>query len=348
MNSLQIEGKTIGQGSPCYIIAEMSGNHNQSYEKAVEIIHAAKEAGADAIKLQTYTPDTITIDCDNEYFRIENESVWSGQTLYELYGQAYTPWKWQPRLKEEAGKLGLTLFSTPFDNTAVDFLTEMDVPAFKVASFELTDLPLIEYIAMKGKPLIISTGMGTLTEIKEAVQAVRRNGNSQLALLKCVSDYPSLPDDMNLHTIPDIAENFGVPAGLSDHTPGHEIAIAAVALGACIIEKHFTLRRSDGGPDAFFSMEPGEFRDMVRGIRLIEKSLGSIRYEPTDRELKNKIFRRSLFVVKDVKAGERITSDNVRSIRPGYGLSPKHLKEVTGKTFKKDTARGTPLSWDLI
>lgn len=348
MNSVQIDGKFIGHGNTCYIIAEMSGNHNQSYQKAVEIIHAAKEVGADAIKLQTYTPDTITINCDNKYFRIQNESVWSGQTLYELYQKAYTPWEWQPGLKEEADKIGMTFFSTPFDTTAVDFLTDMDVPAFKIASFELIDLPLIEYIAMKGKPVIMSTGMGTLTEIKEAVQAIRKTGNSQLILLKCVSDYPSLPEDMNLQTIPDIAENFGVPVGLSDHTTGLEVSIAAVALGACVIEKHLTLERADGGPDASFSMEPREFKAMVRGIRLIEKSLGSVRYEPTDRELQNKLFRRSLFVVEDMKAGDSFNENNIRSIRPSFGLHPRFYNILIGKKVSRDVKKGTPVTWDIV
>ena len=348
MDCVQINGKFIGHGNSCYIIAEMSGNHNHNYQKAVEIIYAAKDAGADAIKLQTYTPDTITINCDNKYFKIQGNNAWAGQTLYDLYSKAYTPWEWQPKLKVEAEKVGIALLSTPFDISAVDFLNEMDVPAYKIASFELIDLPLIKYVAAKGKPIIMSTGMGTIDEIKEATQAVLSTGNKQLILLKCVSDYPSQPDDINLRTIPDMRKIFGVPAGLSDHTLAQEVAVAAVALGACVVEKHFTLKRSDGGPDALFSMEPEEFKAMVRGIRLIEKSLGKIRYEPTERELQNKIFRRSLFVVKDVEAGVKITTSNVRSIRPGYGISPKHLDETIGKTFKTDIAKGTPLSWDLI
>ncbi len=348
MDCVQINGKSIGHENACYIIAEMSGNHNHDYQKAVEIIHAAKDVGADAIKLQTYTPDTITIDCDNRYFKIQGDNSWAGQTLYELYSDAYTPWEWQPKLKIEAEKVGIAFLSTPFDISAVDFLNEMDVPAYKIASFELIDLPLIKYVASKGKPIIMSTGMGTLDEIKEAIQAVLSTGNKQLTLLKCVSDYPSRPDDMNLRTISDMRKIFGVPAGLSDHTLDHEVAIAAVALGACVIEKHFTLKRSDGGPDASFSMEPEEFKAMVKGIRLIERSMGKIRYGPTDRELQNKIFRRSLFVVKDVKAGDKITTSNVRSIRPGHGLSPKHFDETIGKTFKANIVKGTPLSWNFI
>lgn len=345
---ITINGRKIGQGHPTYIIAEMSGNHNQSYEKAVEIVHAAKEAGADAIKLQTYTPDTITINTDNQYFRIKEGNTWAGQTLYELYQKAYTPWEWQPRLKEEADKIGLTLFATPFDTTAVDFLATMDVPAYKIASFELIDIPLVEYIAKQGKPIIMSTGMGTLAEIDEAVKAIRQTGNEQIILLKCVSVYPADPEDMNLRTIPNLFETFGVPSGLSDHTLGHDVDIAAVALGACVIEKHLTLSRGEGGPDAAFSMEPQEFKAMVQAIRMTEKALGRVHYEPTARELENRNFRRSLFVVKNVKAGEPLAPDNVRSIRPGNGLHPRYLVEVMGRVFTKDVRKGTPLRWELI
>ena len=344
---INIGTKKVGAGQGTFIIAEMSGNHNQNYERALEIVHAAKEAGADAIKLQTYTADTITIDCDNKFFKIQ-KGPWEGQTLYGLYKKAYTPWEWHAGLKEEADRLGLIFISTPFDNTSVDFLANLDVPAYKVASFELVDLPLIKYIAGKGKPVIISTGMGTLDEIEDAVNTVRDTGNDQLILLKCVSDYPSLPEDMNLNTIPDIAEKFGLPAGLSDHTLESKVSVAAVSLGAAVIEKHLTLSREEGGPDAGFSMEPAEFREMVNDIRLIEKALGSVRYEPTERESNNKVFRRSLFVVKDVKTGDKATNENVRSIRPGHGLSPKYLKDVIGKTFKKDTPKGTPVEWGLF
>ena len=347
-NPVNIGNKSVGAGHGTFIIAEMSGNHNQSYDRALEIVQAAKEAGADAIKLQTYTPDTITIDCSNKLFRIQGKGPWAGQTLYELYKKAYTPWEWHDGLKKEADKLGLVFISSPFDNTAVDFLADLNVPAYKVASFELIDIPLIKYIAEKGKPVIMSTGMGTLEEIKEAVQTVRDTGNDQLVLLKCVSDYPAHPEDMNLSTIPDIIEKFGLPAGLSDHTLGSTISVAAVSLGASVIEKHLTLSRAEGGPDAAFSMEPNEFRGMVNDIRLIEKALGSVRYEPTERESLNKVFRRSLFVVKDVKAGDRATNENIRSIRPGHGLPPKHINDVIGKVFKKDIPKGTPVEWDLF
>ena len=342
---ITINGRKIGQGHPTYIIAEMSGNHNQSYEKATEIVRAAKEAGADAIKLQTYTADTITIDTDNQYFRIKEENTWGGQTLYELYQKAYTPWEWQPMLKEEAEKIGLTLFSTPFDTTAVDFLDSMNVPAYKIASFEITDIPLIKYIAKRNKPIIISTGMATLEEIKEAV---REAGCRELALLKCTSAYPAPAEDINLKTIPHLAQTFGVPIGLSDHTLGITAPVAAVALGASIVEKHFTLSRLTPGPDSAFSLEPEEFHNMVTAIRETEKALGGVHYEPTARESENRNFRRSLFIVKDVKAGDLVTPDNVRSIRPGNGLHPKHLEEVMGCIFTKDASKGTPLKWDLI
>lgn len=348
IDQIEIGDRTVGINCPVFIIAEMSGNHCQSYQKALEILHAAKESGADAVKLQTYTPDTITINCDNKYFKIRKGSTWARQTLYELYKKAYTPWDWQPKLKEEADKLGIILFSSPFDKTAVDFLRKMDIPVYKIASFELVDIPLIEYIAMQGKPIIMSTGMGTPEEIEEAVHAVRRNNNQQLILLKCVSDYPARPEDMNLRTIPNIMERFSVPAGLSDHTLSCDVSLSAVALGACVIEKHLTISRAEGGPDAEFSLEPEEFKNMGRAIRLTEKALGRITYEPTESELKNRIFRRSLFVVSDVKVGELVTSDNIRSIRPGNGLHTRHFKEIMGRQFIKDAPKGTPLSWDLV
>ena len=282
---IDINGQLIGHTHPVYIIAEMSGNHNQCYEKAVEILHAVKECGANAIKLQTYTPDTLTIPVDNQYFRIGDGNTWAGQTLYELYSTAYTPWEWLPKLKEEAGKIGLTLFSTPYDTTAVDFLVEMNVPAYKIASFELVDIPLIQYIASKGKPIIMSTGMGTLREIDEAVNATRQSGNEQLVLLKCVSDYPASPDDMNLRTIPNIMETFGVPVGLSDHSIGHEAAVAAVALGVRVIEKHVTFHRQLPGPDHEFAMTFEEFGEMIESVRNLEKSLGDGRKEPSETEL---------------------------------------------------------------
>jgi len=331
-----------------FVIAELSANHNHDFELALKTIQAAKEAGADAIKLQTYTPDTITIDSDSEYFQMKYGTIWDGTTLYKLYQQAYTPWEWQPKLKKYAEKLGLICFSTPFDKKAVDFLEEMGVPAYKVASFEITDIPLIEYIASKGKPVIISTGIATLADIEEAVNACRRMGNNYIALLKCTSSYPAPIEEANLLTIPHLKDTFNVIPGLSDHTLGHAVAVAAVALGAKIIEKHFILDRKLGGPDAAFSMEPEEFKEMVSEIRDVEKSLGKITYELTPEVKKSRVFARSLFIVKDVKAGEEITEENVRSIRPGYGLHPKHYQEILGKKFRKDFEKGTPLSWDMF
>lgn len=345
---IQIGNRRIGPGEPMYIVAEMSANHNQNFEQAVKILEAAKDAGADAVKLQTYTPDTMTIDCDNEYFRIGKGTIWEGRILYDLYGEAYTPWEWQPKLKEIASDLGLDLFSTPFDPTAVDFLEEMEVPAYKVASFEIVDLPLLRRIAQTGKPIIMSTGMATLAEIDEAVRTIREAGGSQLALLKCTSAYPAPPEEMNLRTIPHMAEAFHVPVGLSDHTLGIAVPVAAVVLGACIVEKHLTISRQISGPDSAFSLEPHEFKAMVEAIRTVEKALGKVQYEVGEREAASRVFRRSLFVVQDVKAGEIFTNENVRSIRPGYGLHPRELPKVLGRRAARDIRRGTPLSWELI
>jgi pseudaminic acid synthase len=344
---LEINERKIGDGQPVFIIAEMSANHNQSFDEAVKILHAAKECGADAVKLQTYTPDTLTIDSNNEYFRIKG-TIWEGETLYNLYGKAYTPWEWQPRLKKIADEIGIILFSTPFDKTSVDFLEAMDVPAYKIASFELVDIPLIEYVSGKGKPLIMSTGMASFEEIEEAVSAAKNAGCKELALLKCTSGYPALPEDMNLKTIPHLAESFGVVTGLSDHTLGIAVPVAAVALGACIIEKHFTLSRAVPGPDNAFSFEPREFKAMVEAIRTTELACGSVHYGLTAEEEKSKVFRRSLFVIKDMKAGEIFTEENVRSIRPGYGLQPKYAKDIFGKVAERDIRRGTPLDRDLV
>lgn len=346
--TIKIGERIIGNGFETFIVAEMSANHLQDFDLAVKIIKAAKEAGADAVKLQTYTADTMTIDSDKEYFRIKQGTLWDGKTLYQLYKEASTPWEWQPKLKEIAESEGLILFSTPFDKTAVDFLEEMNVPAYKVASFEITDIPLIEYIASKGKPVIISTGIATLGEIEEAVNACRKMGNDQIVLLKCTSAYPTPIEDANLRTIPNLAEVFGTLIGLSDHTMGISVPIAAVVLGAVMIEKHFTLDRSLGGPDAAFSLEPEEFAQMVKSIREVEKAMGNGTYELTDSQKKGRVFARSLFVVKDVKKGERFTEENVRSIRPGYGLPPKYLRYVLGKRASKDVEAGTPLSWELI
>ncbi len=343
-----INRNVVGVGHPTYVIAELSANHNQNFEQAVRIIAEAKRAGADAIKLQTYTADTITMKSNKEYFRVGGGTLWDGRFLHDLYNEAYTPWDWQPRLKQVAEDLGLDLFSSPFDPTAVDFLEKMNVPAYKVASFELVDIPLIRKMASTGKPLIMSTGMATEEEIQEAVQAARAAGASQIALLKCTSAYPAAPEEMNLRTIPELAKRFDVVAGLSDHTMGVAVPVAAVALGACIIEKHLTLSRSDRGPDSAFSLEPNEFKAMVDAVRVAEKALGEVHFGCSPKEANSRIFRRSLFVVKDVKAGELLTAENVRSIRPAHGLHTRHLCDVLGKRAGKDIERGTPLSWDLV
>ncbi len=341
--SIRIENRGIAESLPVFIVAELSANHNKDFDLAVKTIKAMKEAGADAVKLQTYTPDAITIDCDNEYFQIK-EGPWKGKALYELYKKAYTPWEWQPKLKKIAEDLGLICFSSAFDKTAVDFLEKMNVPAYKVSSFEITDIPLIEYIASKGKPVIISTGIATLSDIEEAVNACKRMRNDQIVLLKCTSAYPAPIEDANLRTIPNLKETFGTTVGLSDHTLGSSVAIASVALGSKIIEKHFILDRNLGGPDAAFSIEPEEFKQMVKSIREVEKALGSVTYESTEKQKKSRAFSRSLFVVKDIKKGEMFTEENVRSIRPGYGLEPKYIDLVIGKRAKKDLVKGTPVS----
>ena len=345
--TIEINGRRIGPGYPVYIVAEMSANHNQEYKQACDIIRAAKKAGADAVKLQTYTADTLTIDCDTEHFRIK-DMLWDGRSLYDLYGEAHTPWEWQPKLKVLADELGIDLFSSPFDHTAVEFLQAMDVPAYKVASFENVDLPLLRRIAQTGRPVIMSTGMATLSEIDEAVQTLWQSGCDQLAILKCTSAYPAPPEEVNLRTIPHLREAFGTPVGLSDHTLGTAVPTAAVALGASIVEKHFTLSRSIPGPDSAFSLEPHELESMVKSIRTIEKALGEVRYGVTKEEAKGRVYRRSLFVVVDVKEGEHLTRENVRSIRPGHGLHTRYLEEVIGHRASRDISRGTPLSWDLL
>lgn len=348
MPFIEIGDRCIGPGEPVYIVAEMSANHNQHFDQAVRLLHAASEAGADAVKLQTYTPDTMTIPCSNEFFQIRKGTIWEGRNLYDLYREAYTPWEWQPKLKEIAHDLRLGLFSTPFDHTAVDFLEEMGMPAYKIASFEVVDLPFIQRVAQTGKPIVMSTGMTTLAEIDEAVQTIREAGGSQLVLLKCTSAYPAAPEEMNLHTIPHLAEAFGVPVGLSDHTLGITVPVAAVALGACIIEKHFTLSRATPGPDNAFSLEPHEFKAMVEAARTTEKALGTVHYGVNEHEANSRVFRRSLFIVKDVKAGEVLTTESVRSIRPGYGLHPRHMSDVLGRVASRDIRRGTPLSLALV
>jgi pseudaminic acid synthase len=346
--NFKVGERVIGPGQPVYVVAELSANHHQEFEQAVRILHAAKAVGADAVKLQTYTPDTITIRSDREYFRIGGGTLWDGRTLYDLYGEAHTSWAWQPRLKQVADDLDLDLFSSPFDSTAVDFLEGMHVPAYKLASCELVDIPLIQKMAQTGKPLLISTGMATLEEIDEAVNAARNAGCKEIALLKCTAAYPALPDEMNLRTIPEMARRFQVPVGLSDHSTGIAVPVAAVALGACIIEKHITLSRSLQGPDSAFSLEPQEFKSMVDAVRIAEKALGEVHFGASPREQSTRVFRRSLFIVEDVRQGQTLTPENVRSIRPGHGLHTRHLPEVIGKRAARDIERGTPVSWDLI
>lgn len=345
---MKINGREISAGKPVYIVAEMSANHNHDFEQAVQIIRAMKDAGADAVKIQTYTPDTLTIDSDQPYFQIGEGTLWQGKTLYSLYGEAYTPWDWQPKLKQIAEDMGMDFFSTPFDDTAVEFLESMQMAVYKIASFEIVDIPLIRRVAKTGKPMIMSTGMATEEEIADAVDAATGAGATDIALLQCTSGYPALPEEMHLKTIPYLAYRFGVDVGLSDHTMGIEVPVAAVALGACIVEKHFTLSRSMPGPDSAFSLEPHEFKAMVDAIRKIEEALGGVQFGASEQEAKSKVFRRSLFVVEDVQAGEAFTSKNVRSIRPGDGMPPKHYDEILGRHAVTDIKRGTPLAWSLI
>lgn len=323
----------------------MSANHNQSYDRAVRVLEAAHAAGADAVKLQTYTADTLTIRCDRPEFVVGKGSPWEGRTLHDLYQEAHTPWEWHYGLKRVADQLDLDLFSTPFDDTSVDFLEKLGVEVYKIASFELVDLPLIRKVAATGKPIIMSTGMASLAEIDEAVRTARMAGARALSLLKCTSAYPAAPEKMNLRTIPHLGDAFGVVPGLSDHTMGIAVPAAAVALGARVVEKHFTLSRSEPGPDSSFSLEPHEFRAMVDSIRVVENALGSVCYESDEVESKSKLFRRSLFIVEDVRAGERLTTSNVRCIRPGHGLAPRYLDQVLGRTAGRDLVRGTPLQW---
>jgi pseudaminic acid synthase len=331
-----------------YIVAELSANHNHDIEVAKKSILTAKQVGADAIKLQTYTADTLTINCQNEYFIIKG-GLWDGYTLYDLYTEAFTPWEWHQELFDYArDEVGIEIFSSPFDLTAVDFLEKFKPSYYKIASFEIFDIPLIEYTASKGIPMILSTGISTYADIELAVETCRKAGNHNITLLKCTSSYPAPLEEANLLTIPNMKKTFGVEVGLSDHTLGANAAIAAVALGATVIEKHFIIDRDLGGPDASFSMEPDEFSAMVVSIREVEKSIGQISYELTEKSKSSKIFARSLFIVKDVKAGELVTRDNVRSIRPGYGMHPKHYYEIIGKRFSKSFERGTPLTWELV
>ena len=348
MKSFFIDDRIIGPRQPTYIIAELSANHHQDVDEAIELVEMAKESGADAVKIQTYTPDTMTIDCKSEYFNIGKGTLWEGENLYQLYSKAYTPWDWTPKLIEAANRIGITLFSTPFDATAIDFLEDFDLPAYKVASFELTDLPLLAKIAACGKPVILSTGMGTLEEIQEAVKTLQDNGCQDFALLKCTSAYPAPIQEANLSRIPDMIDRFDVPVGISDHTLGGFLPAIAVSMGASIVEKHFTKSKKIPGPDSAFSMEPDEFSEMVQKVRLAEKAMGSVTYELTEKEKSSKVFRRSLFAVQEIKTGEAFTKENIRSIRPGFGLPPKYLGAVLGKTAARTMAKGTPLSWELI
>lgn len=347
-DEIRIADRRIGVGLPTYVVAEISANHHGSFEEAVKLVHAAKEVGADAVKLQTYTADSLTLDSDREEFRIASGTIWDGRTLYDLYSEAQTPWEWQPKLKKIADALGLHLFSSPFDFNAVEFLTRMDVPAFKISSFEIVDLPLIRTVAATRKPMIVSTGLATLDEIREALEAAQGAGAKEIAILKCTSAYPALPEEMNLQAIPFLRDTLHIPVGLSDHTLGLAAPVAAVALGACIIEKHLTLSRKIPGPDSAFSLEPEEFRLMVDNVRSVEKALGGVHLGPTQREQASLRFRRSLFVVQDIKMGERFTRENVKSIRPAAGLHPRHLDKIVGKHATRDIPRGTPFSWDLL
>lgn len=331
-----------------FIIAELSANHNGSLETALETIRAAKRTGADAIKLQTYTSDTMTIDSEKEDFMINSGTIWDGRNLYELYQEAYTPWEWHPALFDCAKEEGLICFSSPFDKTAVDLLEELDAPAYKIASFEITDIPLIEYVASKGKPIILSTGIAGLEDIELALDACRRMGNNQIALLKCTSSYPAPIEEANMAMIPEFKERFSVIPGLSDHTMGSTVPVVAIALGAKIIEKHFILDRSIGGPDASFSMDEAEFTAMVKAVREAEKAVGQVSYELTEKQQKGRDFSRSLYVVKDIKKGEVITEENMRSIRPGFGMHPKYLHKIIGKVASSDIEKGARMSESLV
>lgn len=344
---VEIAGRRIGSGEPPYVVAEMSANHGRDFQRAVKILEAAAHAGADAVKLQTYTPESLTIDCQRPCFRIEG-TIWAGRTLYDLYAEAAMPWDWQPRLKQVADELGLVLFSTPYDPAAVDFLERMQVPAYKIASFELVDLPLLRRVGQTGKPVILSTGIATLAEIDEAVSTLRRAGGRQAALLKCTSAYPAPVEQMNLRTIPHLAEAFGLPVGLSDHGLEPAVPPAAVACGACIVEKHLTLSRELPSPDSAFSLEPEEFKGMVRTVHAAHAALGRVRYGPTEQEVAGGRLRRSLFAVEDIPAGGPFTVENVRPIRPADGLHPRYLETLLGRPARADIARGTPLDWGHV
>lgn len=343
-----IGNKMISKYTPTFIVAEMSANHNMDFERAKAIIKGVKDAGADAIKLQTYTADTITIDCDNDYFQITQGTLWDGMTLHKLYEKAYTPWEWQPKLKEYAESLGLICFSSPFDFTSVDFLETMNVPAYKIASFEITDIPLIRKIARLGKPIFISTGIAYLKDIELALRTCVEEGNNNIILLKCTSTYPSPYKDMNIETITALENTFNCLIGLSDHSMGYTVPIAAIAKGAKVIEKHVTIRRNDGGPDSEFSMELQEFKEMCKQIRIAEAAIGKVTFDLTEAQKREREHSRSLFVVKDIKCGETFTSDNIKSIRPGFGLHTKYYNQIIGKKARCDIKKGTPLKWEII
>lgn len=347
MRSVTIAGRDVTDGHRPYVIAELSCNHRGSYETAADTVRAAAQTGADAIKLQTYTADTLTLDSDAPHFVIGGGTLWDGRTLHDLYSEAYTPWEWQPRLIALARELGLDCFSSPFDETAVDFLDELDVPAFKIASFEITDVNLIEYAASKGRPMIISTGIAEPADIDAALDACGRAGNDQVVLLKCTSAYPAPFDEMNVRTIPDMARRWDVPVGLSDHSPGSAVAVAATALGAVIVEKHLILDRALGGPDAEFSMDPAEFRSLVTDVHAAHAALGEVTYDLSAKQQASRAFARSLFVAQDVAQGEELTRDNVRSVRPGFGAHPRHLGEVLGRRAARDLAKGEPFDLDM-
>lgn len=347
--NIKIGMRIVGAGHAPFVIAEMSGNHNQSLERALEIVEAAAKSGAHALKIQTYTPDTMTLDLNEREFHISDpKSLWSGTSLYKLYGEAYTPWEWHKPIFDRARELGVIAFSTPFDHTAVDFLESLDVPCYKIASFENTDLPLIHRVAATGKPLIISTGMASIAELDDTVRVAREAGCKDLILLKCTSTYPATAENTNILTIPHMRDLFGCEVGLSDHTMGVGVSVASVALGATVIEKHFTLSRADGGVDSTFSMEPAEMAQLVLETERAWQALGCVRYGATDAEKKSIQFRRSLYIVKDMKVGDTLTPDNVRAIRPGLGMPTKYLNMILGRAVRCDVKRGTALEWSLL
>jgi pseudaminic acid synthase len=347
MKTMRIANRSVGQGHPCFIIAEMSANHNQDFNKAKRLIEIAKACGADAIKLQTYTADSLTLSCGNDYFMIKS-GPWRGQTLHDLYKKAQTPISWQKDLKAYADEIGIICFSSPFDCSAVDFLESIDVPAYKIASFEIVDIPLIKYVASKKKPIILSTGMSSLGDIELALETIHSQGNEEVILLKCTSAYPANPSEMNIVSIGALRRTFGVLAGLSDHSLANDTSIAAVSLGACIIEKHITERRSDGGPDAAFSLEPTEFAKLIESVRNVEAALGNVQFGPSGTEVANMIFRKSIFVAQDIAEGESFSRQNIRVVRPGYGLHPKYFEQILGKVSNCSISFGTPLKWAHI